>query len=221
MEWLRLFTLLSAEIYWQFSNLSLFLLSVGKSTHAEIIWSGRWIGSSYQFFKILLVTIVFFLMNIIQKRSSASFWLFQRLIIDKFDKSFTNCVYGKLKMMKCLLCNFQPNDFEDVKKHCIDFHNLDRNDHFFIKLFKKQDNVFHGKKCLRCNEFLTSSWFKVNHDFLAHYNDSKNMFEDKPVNYTNLGKIQKYQVTFAKHSHDEDFYSSENLVDNFCLMLRT
>ena len=96
-------------------------------------------------------------MNIIQKRSSASFWLFQHLIIDKFDKSFTNCVYGKLKMMKCLLCNFQPNDLEDVKKHCIDFHNLDRNNHFFIKLFKKQDNVFHGKKYLRCNEFLTSS----------------------------------------------------------------
>ena len=65
--------LLSAKIYWQFSNLSPFLLSVGKSTHAEIISSGRRIGSSYQFFKILLVTIVFFLMNIIQKRSSAIF----------------------------------------------------------------------------------------------------------------------------------------------------
>ena len=27
------------------------------------------------------------------------------------------------------------------------------------------------------------------------------MFEEKHVNYTNIGEIQKYQVTFAKHSH--------------------
>ena len=111
--------------------------------------------------------------------------------------------------MKCLLCNFQSNVLEDVKKHYIDFHNVDRNNHFFVNLFEMQNNVVHGKKCLKCNEFLPSSRFKVNHNFLAHYGAGKNVFEEKPANYTNLGEIRKYEITFAQHSHDYDFYDSK------------
>ena len=77
--------------------------------------------------------------------------------------------------MKCLLCSFQSNGSEDVKKHYVDFHNVDQNTRLSIKLFKKQNNVFHGKKCLRCSELLSSSRFKVNHDFLAHYDVGKNV----------------------------------------------
>ena len=43
------------------------------------------------------------------------------------------------------------------------------------------------------------------------------MFEEKPVNYTNLGEIRKYEVTFAQHSHDYDFYDSKKLVDDVLL----
>ena len=78
----------------------------------------------------------------------------------------------------------------------------------FHQAIKKQNNVFHGKKCLRCNEFLPSSRFKVYHDFLAHYDAGKNAFEEKPVNYTNLAVIRKYEITFAQHSHDYNFYDS-------------
>ena len=78
--------------------------------------------------------------------------------------------------MKCLLCNFQANDSNDVKKHYLDFHNVDRNNRFFIKQFQKQNNVFNGKKCLRCSEFLPNSRFKVNHDFLVHHDAGRNTF---------------------------------------------
>ena len=67
--------------------------------------------------------------------------------------------------MKCLLCNFQSNESSDVKKHYLELHKVDRNNEFFIKLFKKQNSVFHGKKCLRCNKFLPSRRFKVSYDF--------------------------------------------------------
>ena len=79
--------------------------------------------------------------------------------------------------MKCLLCDFQSNDSENLKKHYIDFYNVDRNNRFFIKLCKKQNNVFHGKKRVRCSELLPSSRFNLNHDFLAHYDNRKNVFE--------------------------------------------
>ena len=73
--------------------------------------------------------------------------------------------------MKCLLCNFQSNESDEFKKHYLEFCNVDQNNQFFIKLFKKQNSVFHGKKCLRCSEF-----------FLVHYEAGRNVFEEKPVN---------------------------------------
>ena len=85
---------------------------------------------------------------------------------------------------------------DNIKKHYLEFHDIDRNNQFFIKLFKKQNSVFHGKKHLTCNEFLPSSRFKVSHDFLVHYDAVKNVFEEKPVNYTNPAGIQKYEITF-------------------------
>ena len=72
-----------------------------------------------------------------------------------------------------------------------------------------------GKKCLRCNELLPSSRCKVNHDFLADYHAGKNAFEEKPVTFTNLGEIRRYDITFAQHLHDYCFYDSEKLVDDF------
>ena len=107
-----------------------------------------------------------------------------------------------------------------TSKDTLEFHNVDQNNQFFIKLFKKQNSVFHGKKSLRCSEFLSSSHFKADHDFLVHYDAGRNVFEEKPVNYPNLGEIRKYEITFDQHSHDHDFYNAENLVEDFLLNVK-
>ena len=52
---------------------------------------------------------------------------------------------------------------------------------------------------MRCDEFLRSTRFKVVHDFLVHYGASKNVFEEKPLVYTNIGEIQKYEKTLGEH----------------------
>ena len=88
---------------------------------------------------------------------------------------------------------------------------------FFKKLFKKQNNVFHGKKCVRCDEFLPNSRYKVIHDFLVHYEAGKDAFKEKPLTYTAFGEIRKYEITFSKHLHEYDFYNAEKLVDEFLL----
>ena len=41
-----------------------------------------------------------------------------------------------------------------MKRHYIDVHKVDENNKFFISLFKQSDDVFSGRKCLRCVEFL-------------------------------------------------------------------
>ena len=122
--------------------------------------------------------------------------------------------------MKCLLYNFQSNESGEVKKHCLDFHNVDQNNQFFVKLFKKQNSVFHGKKCLRCNKFLPSYHFKANHDFLVHYDAGRNVFQEKPVNYANFGEIRKYEITFDQHSFDYDFFNAEKLVKDSLLNVK-
>lgn len=54
------------------------------------------------------------------------------------------------------------------------------------------------------------------HDFLVHYGASKNVFEEKPLVYTNIGEIQKYEITFGEHWTYYDFYNSETLMKIFC-----
>ena len=122
--------------------------------------------------------------------------------------------------MKCLLCDFKSNDLENVRKHYLDFHNVNRNNHFLKKLFKKQNNSFHVKKYVRRYEFLPSSRYKVIHYSLVHYDAGKNVFEGKPLSYTTLEEIRKYEITFTQHSLDYDFYNAEKLVDKFLLNVK-
>ena len=69
---------------------------------------------------------------------------------------------------------------------------------------------------MRCNHRL-----KVNYDFLVHYGAGRDFFQEKLVNYTRLGEIQKYETTFVQHSQDYDFYNSKKLVDDFLLNVKS
>ena len=117
-------------------------------------------------------------------------------------------------------CDFESNDLESFRKHYLNFPNVDQNNHFVKKLSKKPNNVFHGKKCLRCNEFLPSSRYKIIYVFLVHYDAGKDVFEEKPLIYTTLGDIRKYEIIFAQHSLDYDFYNAEKLVEEFLLNVK-
>ena len=70
---------------------------------------------------------------------------------------------------------------------------------------------------MRCQEFLPTSKFKINHDFLKHYENGNNAIEEKPVNITNIDTVRKFEITFQEHSSIYDFYNSEGLVDEFLL----
>ena len=93
--------------------------------------------------------------------------------------------------MKCLLCKFNSNEISEVKNHYLNFQNIDKTTNAFLKrLFEDQNNVFHGRRCVRCNDFPLTTKFKWYHDFLKHYNDGKNII-DKPVIVSTIGKIKK------------------------------
>ena len=117
--------------------------------------------------------------------------------------------------MKCLLCKFKTNETKEVKNHYLNFHNVDRNNVFFKRLFEDQNNVFHGRRCVRCNEFLPTTKFKSYHDFLKHYSSGKNVIEEKPLTVTSIGNVTKFEISYQEHLAHYDFYNSESLVDEF------
>ena len=119
--------------------------------------------------------------------------------------------------MKCLLCNFQSNDQKEVKNHYINFHRVDSKNEFFKKIFVEDKNVFFGKRCLRCQEYLPTSRFKIYHNFLKHYNDGETVVDNKPITVTEIGAVKKYEITFQEHFDSYDFFNPEKLVDEFLL----
>ena len=92
---------------------------------------------------------------------------------------------------KCLYSNFEnDNSPERVKRHYIDIHKVDENNKLFINLLKPSD-------------------------FLLHYGSGKSFWREKPMNYTTIGEIQKYEINSSQHSREYDFYNSESLVNDF------
>ena len=120
--------------------------------------------------------------------------------------------------MKCLLCNFKDNNKLELRNHYLNFHQVDRNNQFFKKLFgEEQNNVFYGNKCLRCNEFLPTIESKVHHNFLKHYDAGRNatLVEEKPIAITTIGSIKIHEIRFENHSADYDFFNSEQVANDF------
>ena len=60
--------------------------------------------------------------------------------------------------MKCLCCDRSFADQQSLKNHYVGFHNFDENNHFFRKLFTR-DNVFFPRKCFRCDFFAQTEEF--------------------------------------------------------------
>ena len=112
--------------------------------------------------------------------------------------------------MKCLSCDFKSNEKTEVENHYLNFHNVDKNNIFYEK-----NNVFHGRRCVRCEEFIPTTKFKLFHDFLKHYSNGKNIIEEKPILVTKIGKVTKFEINYQNHSSFYDFYNSESVVEEF------
>ena len=127
--------------------------------------------------------------------------------------------------MKCLLCQYENNEKKKIKEHYLKDHNVDENNSFFKKLIDQKNNLFYGKKCNYCNEFVLN---KPNHDFLKHYgkglsiddNGDGNDNLDKPINIIDTPSKRKFEITFREHSSFYDFFDSVAVVDSFLAQVK-
>ena len=118
--------------------------------------------------------------------------------------------------MNCLLCNyFGSGTDEDLIKHYVSYHRKNPENFFFLKLFKAENGLI-CKECIRCNEFLTTKAAAKKHNFLKHYLDGdEKPAEFKPTDIIKRRDITIYQICFAKHSEEYDFYYPGKTVHEF------
>ena len=118
--------------------------------------------------------------------------------------------------MKCLLCYAAFENDEDLIEHYVSNHKIDPNNRFFQKLFQSSKKCSIFWKCLRCDDFLTTSNYKKKHDFLKHYNEGEyDLFEDKPIDIEKTVNLLKFEVMVNKHGEYYDFEDSKKGVDDF------
>ena len=69
---------------------------------------------------------------------------------------------------------------------------------------------------MRCDHFLTTSNFKIKHDFIEHYNEgSADLFEEKPVDVLKTENLLKFEITVNKYGDYYNFQNSQEIVDDF------
>ena len=124
--------------------------------------------------------------------------------------------------MKCLLCKFKPNNNEQLWEHYINYHNVDKDNKYFEKLFAKENDFLVAERCHKCNEFIPTLKYRNAHNFLKHYKEGREIIsEEKPINVVDIGNsIKKFEIKFSEHSEFYDFYNSEKLVDEFLTNVR-
>ena len=86
---------------------------------------------------------------------------------------------------------------------------------FFFKDFDKKNNVFYGRRCVRCEEFIPTSRFKLFHDFLNHYVEGKNIVDEKPLSITKIGKSPNLKLTIKIILFLYNFHDSASVVEEF------
>ena len=124
--------------------------------------------------------------------------------------------------MKCLLCSVTFDNDEDLIEHYVSYPKIDPNNRFFQKLFQSSKNCSIFCKCLRCDDFLTTSDYKKKHEFLKHYNDGEDdLFKDKPIDIEKTANLLKFPITVNKYGEYYDFENSEEVVDDFLKNVRS
>ena len=124
--------------------------------------------------------------------------------------------------MKCLLCKFNSKNKLELENHYINFHNVDKENNYFKKLLKENNDVFVGERCSKCDEFIPTAEYKKSHNFLKRYKDGKELISDeKPISIVEIGNnIRKYEIKYSEHSSYYDFFNSEKVVDDFLSNVR-
>ena len=161
---------------------SLYLLSVGKtlpvtsnccclSNVFETIWlvifSCTFILKVNKFILVCVNNNIFWQIKFIILTATV-----ERRSFKCFSNNYFNFFYiVAKKIMKCLLCSSSFDNDEELIEHYITYHKIDPNNRFFQKLFQSNKNCLVFCKCLRCDDFLTTSDFKIKHDILKHYNE--------------------------------------------------
>ena len=59
--------------------------------------------------------------------------------------------------MKCLLCEYNDNEKDNLRRHYVICHNVDENNLFFQKMINGKNDGIYNRQCGYCNEFVVAN----------------------------------------------------------------
>ena len=117
--------------------------------------------------------------------------------------------------MKCLLCDLENDNDEELKNHCIYFHLIENDNYYFSELFNKDFENKYSKRCMECNNLsFDTCRKKKNHCFLLHYKQSGGSL--KSLNISRRGNvITTYSINYSTHKNSYEFFDAEKTIKDF------
>ena len=100
--------------------------------------------------------------------------------------------------MKCLLCNFQNPNNEELKNHYICFHQIKRDNYYFKELFLLDTENRYSRRSEESKIIFQSCTQKKNHCYLNKYAQvgGSNNF---PLNISKRSLITYYSINYFLH----------------------
>ena len=107
-----------------------------------------------------------------------------------------------------------------MEKHYLFYHTVDPNNYFFKDLFLC-DNGALLVNYTRCDDFISTKQHPRQHNFLMNYENGKEMpVEKKTLDIVETKYMVKYEISYEKHSDYYNFFSSEDLIEDFLTNVR-
>ena len=120
--------------------------------------------------------------------------------------------------MKCLLCDLQNDNDEELKNHYIYFHFINKNNYFFKELFSIKTENKYARRCEEC-KITFNSCREKNYYYLLHYQQSagsNNLF----LNISKWSVITYFSINYFFHKNSYNFYDAKKKTVNdfiFCV----
>ena len=120
--------------------------------------------------------------------------------------------FGIFCKRKCLLCDLENDNDEELKYHFIYFYLTNKDNYFFKELFTKDFENKYSRRCEECNIVFSTCRKKKNHCFLLHYKQSGGS-GSRPLNILKRSNlITNYSINYSLYENYYDFYDAEKTV---------
>lgn len=123
--------------------------------------------------------------------------------------------------MKCLLCDLENDNDEELKNHYTYLHLIEKNNYYFNELFTQDFESKYSERYVECNNLSFDTFREKKKESLFFIKQSSGSL--KPLNISRRGNvITPYPINYSTHKNSYDFFKvkKNNKRFHFCCGLQ-